>query len=254
MRIVVMGGLGLIGRAVVTALRGAGHDAIAASRATGVDLLTGAGLPDVLVGAHTVIDVTNAPSLVDRSAAVFFATASGNLLEAEKVAGVRHHLALSVVGTARIEGSNYFDGKASQERQIRDSGIAFTIVRATQFFEFLVGIIEAAVRDQSVQLSPAAIQPVASTEVAMLIAELAGGQPRHGAIEVAGPERERMDELVGRFVRDIGAPCDIVRNPSAPYFGAVLDADTLLPGADARIASCNFSTWFARSEFSRSEW
>ncbi|WP_413624946.1 SDR family oxidoreductase [Luteibacter sp. Lutesp34] len=254
MNIVVVGGRGLVGRNIVERLRNEGHHVSAVSRATGVDVITGQGLAECMAGAEVVIDVTNSPTFDDEAAFHFFRTAIGNLLEAELAAGVRHHTTLSIVGTQRLEDSHYLRGKALQDRLIRASGIPFTIVHATQFYEFLVAIIESAVRDQVVRLSPAYIQPVASDDVAALMAALAVGQPLNGSIEIAGPERERMSELIQRFVVDLEAPCDVQADRRAPYFGAMLDEDSLVPGDGSLQGSVGFQRWLERSEFSRVGW
>jgi uncharacterized protein YbjT (DUF2867 family) len=254
MNIVVIGGRGLVGRNIVERLRAQGHRVTAASRATGVDVITGQGLAACLAGAEVVVDVTNAPTYDDEAAFDFFRTAIANLLEAELAAGVKHHVTLSIVGTERLEDSHYLRGKALQDRLIRASGIPFTIVHATQFYEFLVAIIIDAVRDQVVRLSPAYIQPVASDDVAALMAGLAVGEPLNGAIEIAGPERERMSELIQRFVIDMEAPCDVRADASAPYFGATLDEYSLVPREGALRGGTGFQAWLERSEFARVGW
>ena len=254
MNIVVVGGRGLVGRNIVERLRAEGHEVKAASRATGVDVITGQGLAECLAGAEVVVDVTNSATYDDEAAFDFFRIAIDNLLEAELAAGVKHHVTLSIVGTERLEDSHYLRGKALQDRLIRASGIPFTIVHATQFYEFLVAIIINAVRDQTVRLSPAYIQPVASDDVAALMAELAEGKPLNGSIEIAGPERERMSELIQRFVIDMEAPCDVLPDRSAPYFGAVLHEQSLVPGPGAVQAEIGFQKWLERSEFARASW
>ncbi|NID16701.1 SDR family oxidoreductase [Luteibacter yeojuensis] len=254
MNIVVVGGRGLVGRNIVERLRAEGHEVSAVSRATGVDVITGQGLAECMAGAEVVVDVTNSPTFDDEAAYDFFRTAIDNLLTAEIAAGVRHHLTLSIVGTERLEDSHYLRGKALQDRLIRASGIPFTIVHATQFYEFLVAIIVDAVRDQTVRLSPAYIQPVASDDVAALMASLAVGEPLNGSIEIAGPERERMSELIQRFVIDMEAPCEVRADKAAPYFGAILDERSLVPGAGARQAQTGFQQWLERSEFARARW
>ncbi|HXP00383.1 MAG TPA: SDR family oxidoreductase [Luteibacter sp.] len=256
MKIVVVGGRGLVGRNIVARLQAHGHDVSSASRATGVDLLTGRGLAEALVGAEVVVDVSNSPTFDDVAAFEFFETAIINLLEAERVAGVKHHVALSVVGTERLgdSASHYFRGKALQDRMIRESGIPFTIVHATQFYEFLVAIIESAVRDQVVRLSPAYIQPVASDDVASTIARVAVSPPVNDSVEVAGPERERMSELIQRFVIDMEAPCEIHTDAHAPYFGATLEEFTLLPRDGCECARIGFQPWLEQSELARANW
>lgn len=256
MNIVVIGGRGLVGRNIVERLRSQGHEVTSASRATGVDLMTGRGLAKCLAGAEVVVDVTNSPTYDDVTAFEFFETAIVNLLEAEVRAGVKHHVALSVVGTERLgsSASHYFRGKALQDRFIRESGIPFTIVHATQFYEFLVAIIDSAVRDQIVHLSPAYIQPVASDDVAAAIARIAVGPPLNASVEVAGPERERMSELIQRFVIDMEAPCEVRSDARAPYFGATLDEFTLCPRESAECGKLGFQAWLEQSEFARVNW
>jgi uncharacterized protein YbjT (DUF2867 family) len=254
MKIVVVGGRGLVGRNIVERLRAAGHDVSAVSRATGDDVNTGEGLAECMVGAEVVVDVTNSPTFDDEAAFHFFRTAIVNLLEAELMAGVRHHVTLSIVGTERLEDSHYLRGKALQDRLIRASGIPFTIVHATQFYEFLVAIITNAMREQTIRLSPAFIQPVASDDVAALMAALAVGEPLNGSIEIAGPERERMSELIQRFVLDLESPCDVQSDIRAPYFGAVLDEHSLVPGDGSLQGDIGFQQWLERSEFSRVGW
>lgn len=256
MNIVVVGGKGLVGRNVVERMRAQGHNVWSASRSTGVDLMTGIGLEESLAGAEVVVDVSNSPTYDDIAAFEFFETAIVNLLEAEVRAGVKHHIALSVVGTERLgsSASHYFRGKALQDNFIRTSAIPFTIVHATQFYEFLVAIINSAVRDQVIHLSPAFIQPVASDDVAAVIAKVATGAPLNGSIEVAGPERERMSELIQRFVLDMEAPCEVYTDVRAPYFGATLDEFTLVPEDGCERGTLGFQAWLEQSEFSRVSW
>jgi uncharacterized protein YbjT (DUF2867 family) len=231
-----------------------GHRVSVASRSTGVDLVTGHGLLECLVGAEVVVDVSNSPTFDDVAAYEFFEAAIFNLLKAEALTGVKHHVSLSVVGTDRLDASYYFRGKALQEALIEASGIPFTIVHATQFYEFLVDIIRSAVRDQIVRLSPAYIQPVASDDVAATIAMIATGMPLNGSVEIAGPVRERMSQLVERFIIDIEAPCEVITDVRAPYFGAVLDEFTLLPRDNAACGELGFQVWLEQSEFSRVSW
>ncbi len=254
MNIIVIGGRGLVGRNVVERLRLQGHDVSAASRATGVDLITGQGLAKSLIGADVVVDVSNSPTFDDAAAFEFFKTAIFNLLYAEKHAGVKHHVSLSVVGTDRLEASPYLRGKALQERMIAASGIPFTVVHATQFHEFLLDIITYAVDGQAIRLSPAYIEPVASDDVAATIARVAVEAPRNGSIEIAGPERSRMSELVQRFVLDMEAPYEVCADVDAPYFGARLDEWVLLPREDAERGKLGFQAWFEQSEYARADW
>jgi uncharacterized protein YbjT (DUF2867 family) len=254
MNIIVMGGRGLVGRNIIERLRSQGHRVSAASRSSGVDLVTGQGLLENLVGADVVVDVSNSPTFDDMAAFEFFRAAIFNLLYAEKRAGVKHHVSLSVVGTGRLEASPYLRGKALQQRVIQSSGIPFTIVQATQFFEFLLDIITYATGDQTIHLSPAYIEPVASDDVAATIARVAVGPPRNGSIEIAGPERARMSQLIQRFVLDMEAPYDVRTDVHAPYFGATLDEFVLLPREDAERGKLGFQAWFKQSEYARADW
>jgi uncharacterized protein YbjT (DUF2867 family) len=254
MNIVVMGGRGLVGRNIVERLRRQGHAVSAASRASGVDVITGRGLAQSLVGADVVVDVTNSPTFDDLASFEFFRTAIVNLLAAEKQAGVGLHVSLSVVGTGRLDASPYLRGKALQEKLIAASGIPFTIVHATQFFEFLLDIVNYAVRGQTIHLSPAFIEPVASDDVAATIAQLAVEAPLNGSVEIAGPERARMSELIQRFVRDIEAPYEVQANTAATYFGATLDEFVLLPRHDAERGALGFEAWREQSEYALADW
>lgn len=254
MKIVVVGGNGLVGRNIVRRLQAKGHDVSAASRAYGVDIITGKGLRQALAGAEVVVDVTNSPVRDGPAPYEFFKTGGANLIEAEAEAGVSHHVSLSVVGTGRLDDSPYFKGKAVQERLIRESGIPFTILHATQFFEFLLEIVELSVYKQSLRLSPAYIQPVASADVAASLAELAVRPAKHAVVEIAGPERQRLSEIIQRFLTEIEAPYDVVTDIHAPYYGAKLDDDSLLPGEGARICSTDFQAWIGQSEYWGAGW
>lgn len=254
MNIVVMGGRGLVGRNIVERLRAQGHQVSAASRATGVDLISGHGLQESLVGADVVVDVSNSPTFDDIASFDFFKAAIFNLLHAERRAGVQHHVSLSVVGTSRLDASPYLRGKALQERMIEASGVPFTIVHATQFFEFLLDIINYAVDGQTIKLSPAYIEPVASDDVAATIARIAVQPALNGAIEIAGPERGRMSELIQRFVIDMEAPYDVRSDSQAAYFGATLEDLVLLPRADAERGELDFQGWLRQSEYARAHW
>ena len=249
MRIAVIGGTGLIGSRLVSRLAGSGHDVVAASRATGVDSYTGEGLAEALAGAETLIDVSNSGYLDERGANEFFYASTLNLLTFGAAAGVRHHVALSVVGTdrlARTEGG-YFAAKAAQERLIRNSGRPYTIVHATQFFEFLQSIADAASAQHIVRLSNALIQPIAADDVAAAVEATAVDAPVNGVIEFAGPESFRLSELVRRELRLRGDPREVVADPLARYFGTELDERELLPGAAATIAPTRFDEWIAAS-------
>jgi uncharacterized protein YbjT (DUF2867 family) len=248
MNIVVIGGTGLIGSKLVSELNERGHRAIAASPETGVNTITGAGLAEVLDGADVVVDVSNSPSFEDAAAMEFFTTATGNLLAAEEAFGVKHHVALSVVGTERLQESGYFRAKLAQERLIRESGIPYTIVRATQFFEFLGRITDAATVNGTVRLQPVYIQPMAADEVAQGVGKASVGSPFNAIVEIAGPQRYRLDELVRGALGKKGDPREVVTDPQAPYFGVVAMAeDTLLPGGDAKITETRLEEWVARN-------
>ena len=248
MNVVVIGGTGLIGSKLVNKLDERGHRVIAASPDTGVNTLTGAGLAEVLDGADVVVDVSNSPSFEDDAAMEFFTTATNNLLAAEESFGVKHHVALSVVGTERLQQSGYFRAKLEQERLIRESGIPFTIVRATQFFEFLGRIADAATTDGTVRLQPVYIQPMAADEVAKGVGRAAVGTPANGIVEITGPQRYRLDELVRGALGKKGDPREVITDPHAPYFGVTAMAeDTLLPGGDATVSETRLEEWVART-------
>jgi uncharacterized protein YbjT (DUF2867 family) len=246
-KIVVIGGTGLIGSKIVARLAEHGHEAIAASPNSGVNTLTGQGLAEVLPGAQVVVDVSNSPSLEDKAVLEFFTTSTGNLLAAEQPAGVGHHLALSVVGTERLSESGYFRAKQAQEQLIRDSGIPYSIVHSTQFFEFVNSIADAATNGTTVRLSPALIQPIAADAVASAVARTAVGEPVNATIEIAGPEQFGLDELIRRGLRFRGDPREVVADPEARYYGALLGERTLLPSADARILDPRFQDWLMQT-------
>jgi uncharacterized protein YbjT (DUF2867 family) len=245
MKIVVIGGSGLIGSKLVSLLRARNHEVIAASPASGVNTLTGEGLAEALRGAQVVVDVANSPSFEDRAVLEFFQTSGRNLLAAETAAGVKHHVALSVVGTDRLAESGYFRAKIAQEKLIRESGIPYTIVHSTQFFEFLGSIAQAATEGRQVRLSTAFVQPIASDDVAAAMADAALGQPANGVVEIAGRERVRLADLVQRFLTRTQDSRTVVRDPQARYFGALLHDDTLVPGTNPRIGALDFDAWFA---------
>ncbi|AGU53466.1 putative NAD(P)-binding protein [Variovorax paradoxus B4] len=245
MKIVVIGGSGLIGSKVVSKLRDAGHEVVAASPASGVNTITGEGLAEALQSAQVVLDVANSPSFEDKAVLEFFETSGRNLLAAEAVAGVKHHVALSVVGTDRLSESGYFRGKIAQEKLIRESRIPYTIVHSTQFFEFLGGIAQSGTDGDTVHLSPAFVQPIASDDVATAVADYTLGSPVNGVVEIAGPERVRLSDLVQRFLAKTNDPRKVVQDVHARYFGAELKDDTLVPGANPRIGALSFEAWFA---------
>lgn len=245
MRIVVVGGTGLIGSALVSLLREAGHDAAPASPSTGVNTLTGAGVAEALAGATVVVDVTNSPSFEDGPVLDFFTRSTRTLLNAELVAGVGHHVALSIVGTDRVPASGYLRAKTRQEQLIRAGGVPFTIVRATQFFEFLDLIAAGSGQDGTVVLPTADLQPVAAADVSATLAEVAVAPPRNGHIDLAGPERRPFAEFVRPVLAAQNDERPVTTSPDAPYFGAVLEHDELVPTGEARIAPTGFEAWLA---------
>ncbi|HEY6889985.1 MAG TPA: SDR family oxidoreductase [Solirubrobacter sp.] len=247
MKIVVIGGTGLVGSQVVSTLGEHGHEAVAAAPNTGVNTLTGEGLADVLQGADVVVDVSNSPSFEDAAVLEFFRTSTGNLLAAEQAAGVGHHVALSVVGTERMSDKGYFLAKAAQEKLIRDSGMPYSIVHATQFFEFLNSIAALATDGDTVRLPPVLFQPLASEDVAKAVARTAAGAPINGIVEVAGPDQYRMDDLIRQALAARNDPRHVVAAPDAPYFGDyAVDDSTLVPGEGALVGDVHFQDWLAR--------
>ena len=248
MKIVVIGGTGLIGSKVASNLRQKGHEVIAAAPSTGVNTTTGEGLAEALAGAPVVIDVANAPDFADDPVMAFFTTSGRNLLAAGKSAGVRHHIALSILGCDRLPDSGYLRAKVAQESLIKASGIPYTIVRAAQFFEFVGGIAQAATDGQTVRLSPAHLQPVASEDVAALVSTVATMSPVNGVIELAGPERIGLDDLVRRYLAAKQDTRKVVTDVHARYFGTELNDKSLTPGGDKpHIGSTSFETWLARA-------
>jgi uncharacterized protein YbjT (DUF2867 family) len=235
MKIVVIGGTGLIGSKMVTSLRAKGHDVVAASPKTGINTITGEGLEAALAGAQAVVDVTNPVSFEDAAMLAFFETSSRNLLRAESVAGVRHHVVLSVVGTDRLQASGYLRGKLAQEKLIQNGEIPYTIVRATQFIEFIASLANAVPAGDPIRLSPAYVQPIGADDVADAMADVALGSPIDGIIEIAGSEQVRLSDLVARVLRTAGDTREVVADPQALYFGAELKDRSLLPGDAARI-------------------
>lgn len=246
MKIVVIGGTGLIGSKLVKNLRERGHDVLAASPNTGVNTITREGLAGGLDGADVVVDVANAPVWEDKAVLEFFETSGRNLLAAEAAAGVRHHIALSIVGSERLPDNGYFRAKVAQENLIKASGIPYTILRATQFFEFVGGIAQSAAVGDEIRLSPALIQPIASDDVVAALAEVAVAPPVNGTLEVAGPEAIPLDELVRRFLRQIEDPRKVLPDVHARYFGAVLDDQSLTPGKNPRLGAIRFEDWLGR--------
>ncbi len=247
MKIVVIGGGGLIGTRLVTRLRERGHEAVAASRSSGIDAVTGAGLPAALAGADVVVDVANSPSFEDADVLEFFEASSRNLLAAEAAAGVGHHVALSVVGADRLPDSGYMRAKVAQEGLIRSAGIPYTIIRATQFFEFLGAIAGSGTDGNTVRLPAALMQPVAAEDVAAALADIAVNEPVNGTIELAGPESLRLDDLVRRFLAASRDERQVTTDARARYFGAALDDRSLTPGDNPRLGSTRFEDWLSRS-------
>lgn len=247
MKIVVIGGSGLIGKKLVTILREHGHEVVPASPATGVDTLTGAGLAEALNGAQVVVDVTNSPSFEDAAVMKFFETSTRNLLSAEKTAGVKHHVALSVVGADRNPDSGYLRAKAAQEKLIKDSTVPYTILRATQFFEFAGGIADGGTEGNTVRLTSAKLQPIAADDVAAALAPVAMGEPVNGFLEVAGPEPIPLAELAQRWLTAKHDKRQVVVDTKARYFGTELNDKSLTPGPNARIGKIRFDEWLNRS-------
>lgn len=247
MKIVIIGGTGLIGSKTFSRLSLKGHEVIAASPNTGVNTITGEGLTEALAGAQVVIDLANSPSFEERAVMEFFETSGHNLLAAAKAAGVKHHIALSVVGAERLPKSAYLRAKMVQERLIRDSGIPYTIVHSTQFFEFLGGIAQSGTEGDTVTVSSAYFQPIASDDVADVMADVALSPPLNGVMEIAGPEPVRMNELVARFLMEANDPRKVFGDPNALYFGTALDDSSLVPGDHPRIGAIGFEEWFAHA-------
>jgi uncharacterized protein YbjT (DUF2867 family) len=247
MKIVVIGGSGLIGKKVVMNLRQHGDEVVAASPSSGVNTVTGEGLAQALAGAQVVVDVANAPSWEDKAVMAFFEISGRNLLAAEAAAGVGHHVALSVVGTDRLLASGYFRAKMAQEKLIKASAIPYTIVRATQFFEFVGGIAQSATDGQTVRLSPALVQPIVSDDVAAALVQVVVDAPLNGTVELAGPEPIRLDELVRQFLSARRDARKVTTDVHALYFGIELNDQSLTPGDNPRIGPTRFGDWLSRS-------
>jgi uncharacterized protein YbjT (DUF2867 family) len=251
MKIVVIGGSGLIGSKLVRKLREHGHQVVPASPDSGVNTLTGEGLAEALDGAAVVVDVSNSPSFEDAAVLKFFETSTGNLLDAEAAAGVGHHVALSVVGTEHLSESGYFRAKIAQEKLIRRSSIPYSIVHATQFFEFIKRIADDATDGNTVRLAPVLIQPMAAEDVASAVGRISVGSPVNGIVEVAGPQQFRLDELIRRVLSERDDPREVIADPHALYAGAELGERTLVPGDDARLAETRFDDWLSQSVVSK---
>ena len=246
MNIVVVGGTGRLGSQVVTELQRRGHEAVAAAPSTGFDTISGAGVVEGLAGAEVVVDVSNAPSFEDAAVLQFFQTSTGTLLAAERTAGTRHHVVLSIVGADRATDSGYMRGKVAQELLVANGGVPYTIIRATQFFEFLSGIADSATTDGTVRLPSAHLQPIAVTDLAVAVADVVEGSPMNAVVEVAGPEAIGLDELARRVLSATGDARPVVTDDSVKYFGAPLDDATLTPGPGARIAPTRLDDWLKR--------
>jgi len=247
MKIVVIGGSGLIGKKLISLLRGQGREAVSASPSSGVNTITGEGLASALAGANVVADVTNSPSWEDAAVMEFFDTSTRNLLAAEAVAGVGHHVALSVVGADRMPDSGYMRAKVNQEKRIETGGVPYSIVRATQFFEFLGGIADSGVEGDTVRLSTAPVQPLAADDVAGALAEVAAGAPLNATVEVAGPEKASIADFVGRFMAARGDKRKVIADSQALYYGAKMGSLGIAPGgANPRLGPTRFEDWFAR--------
>jgi uncharacterized protein YbjT (DUF2867 family) len=248
MKIVIIGGTGLIGSKTVPILRQRGNEVVAASPKSGVNTITGEGLEEVMAGTHVVIDLANSPSFEDKAVLEFFETSGRNLHAAEAAAGVRHHVALSIVGTDRTPENGYFRAKVAQEKLIVASGVPYTIIRSTQFLEFLGGIAASSTDGNEVRLSPGLFQPIAADDVAAFVADVALAAPRNGIVEIAGPERAPFDEIVARYLKAIGDPREVVRDPEARYFGGRVEERSLVPLGEARRGRIGLDEWLRRSQ------
>jgi len=247
MKIVVIGGSGLIGSKTVAILRQGGHEVVAASPKSGINSITGEGLKEAMAGAQVVIDLANSPSFEDKAVLEFFETSGRNLRAAEAAAGIRHHVALSIVGTDRTPDNGYFRAKIAQEKLIEASGIPYTIIRATQFLEFLGAIAASSAEGNMVRLAPGLFQPIAADDVAAIVADVALAAPRNGILEIAGPERAPFNEIVARYLKAIGDPREVVRDPEARYWGGRVEERSLVPLGDARLGRIDLNEWLRRS-------
>ena len=251
MKIVVIGGSGLIGSKLCTKLTERGQDVVAASPKSGVNSITGEGLAEALTAAQVVVDVTNAPSWEDAAVMTFFETSTRNLLAADRKAGVRHHVALSVVGTERLQDSGYFRAKLVQEKLIAASGVPYTIVRATQFFEFMSGIAQASTEGDVIRLPSALMQPMAADDIAAALADYTMAPPANRIVEIAGPQAIAIDEAVRKFLTATGDQRRVITDDSAPYYGVKVSQRTLLPDHPARLAPTHFDDWLAEHAHAR---
>ena len=247
MKIVIIGGTGLVGSKTAAILRRGGHDVLAASPSTGVNSITGEGLSEAIAGAEVVIDLSNSPSFEDKAVLEFFETSSRNLLKAEAGAAVRHHVALSIVAIDRTD-NGYFRAKAAQEKLIEKSGIPYTVVRATQFLEFSGGIADSSVIGDTVRLPPIAFQPISVDDVAPMVADVALAAPRNGIVEIAGPERAPFHEIIGRYLKAVGDPREVVSDPEARYWGGRVEEHSLVPLGEARLGRIGLDEWLRRTK------
>ena len=247
MKIVVIGGTGLIGSKTVPILRQGGHEVVAASPNTGVNSITGEGLKEAVAGTQVVIDLANSLSFEDRAVLEFFEASGRNLLAAEAAAGVRHHVALSIVGTDRTPDNGYFRAKVAQEKLIEASGIPYTIIRATQFMEFLGAIAASSADGNVIRLSPGLFQPIAADDVAVIVADVALAAARNGIVDIAGPERAPFNEIVARYLKAVGDPRQVVRDPEARYWGGLVEERSLVPLGEARLGRIGLDEWLRRS-------
>ncbi|WP_027381409.1 SDR family oxidoreductase [Chryseobacterium daeguense] len=251
MKITVIGGTGLIGSKLVNSLKSLGHDVLAASPNSGVNTLTGEGLDQALENVDVLVDVANSPSFADDDVMNFFKTSGENLMAAEKKAGINHHIALSVVGTERLQESGYFRAKKVQEDIIKASGIPYTIVHSTQFFEFVGGIVKSSTVDNKIMVSPALIQPIASDDVVKAMTAATIGEPKNTTVEIGGPEKIKLSDLVKKYTAIMKNTDEVVSDPEATYFGAPLNDSTLIPGDDAKLGTIRYDEWISNPDNQR---
>jgi uncharacterized protein YbjT (DUF2867 family) len=247
MKIVIIGGTGLIGSKTVVILRQGGHEVVAGSPKNGINSITGEGLKEAMAGTQVVIDLANSPSFENKAVLEFFETSGRNLLAAEAAAGVRHHVALSIVGTDRTPDNGYFRAKVAQEKLVEASGIPYTIIRATQFLEFLGTIADSSADKKVVRVSPGLFQPIAADDVAAIVADVALATPRKGILEIAGPERAPFNEIIARYLKAVGDPREVVSDPEARYWGGRVEERSLVPLGEARVGRIGFDEWLRRT-------